>query len=359
MWDGWGVSFVLVSSSNIVDTLWQNKMEIINEGNVLRMTRILSYNILVGATRRVDPLTRMIQTAQPDIVGLVEATNPRVVEELAQRLEMHYVMSAYPSHVQDWQMALLSRLPIVYTKTHFCSDALTKPVLEVAVEESGGRQLTIFVTHLSAAFSHGWAGDAIRRREVREIIRIMAAKQGTPHLIMGDFNSLAPGDPFKASALLRYVIQLDQRYRQNPYAMVGHPHLNFVVPPPLRILNPLLRAIPRSRLLCTLFDGAASLYAPRGCISLLRKAGYVDCFRVRNPDVAGFSCPSAAPAGRIDYIFASPELARSLSTCFIPAEGENVRGEEASDHLPVVAEFGAMVGEESVFTQEYVEEVRV
>ena len=73
------------------------------------MTRILSYNILVGATRRIDPLTRMIQTAQPDIVGLVEATNPRVVEELAQRLEMHYVMSAYPRHLQDWQMALLSR----------------------------------------------------------------------------------------------------------------------------------------------------------------------------------------------------------------------------------------------------------
>src|SRR2546421_2565554 len=141
--------------------------------------------------------------------------------------------------------------------------------------------------------------------------------------------------------------------------MIGHPHRNFVVPPPCRILNPLLRAIPRNRLLCTLFDGAASLYAPRGCISLLRDAGYVDCFRVRNPSADGFSCPAAAPAGRIDYIFASPELARSLSTCAILTEGEGVRGEEASDHLPVVAEFGAMVREESIFKQEYVEEVRV
>src|SRR6266700_1087560 len=56
------------------------------------MTRILSYNILVGATRRVDPLTRMIQAAQPDVVGLVEATNPRVIEELARRLDMQQVM---------------------------------------------------------------------------------------------------------------------------------------------------------------------------------------------------------------------------------------------------------------------------
>src|SRR5438270_1776414 len=82
------------------------------------MTRILSYNILVGATRRVDPLTSMIKAANPDVVGLVEATNPRVVEELARRLDMQHVMSAYPRHWQDWQIALLSRLPIIYTKTH-------------------------------------------------------------------------------------------------------------------------------------------------------------------------------------------------------------------------------------------------
>ncbi|TME59276.1 MAG: endonuclease/exonuclease/phosphatase family protein, partial [Chloroflexi bacterium] len=73
------------------------------------MTRILSYNILVGATRRVDPLTRMIQAAQPDVVGLVEATNPRVIEELARRLDMQHVMSANARHLQDWQVALLSR----------------------------------------------------------------------------------------------------------------------------------------------------------------------------------------------------------------------------------------------------------
>ena len=323
------------------------------------MTRILSYNILVGATRRVDPLTRMIQAAQPDVVGLVEATNPRVIEELARRLDMQYVMSANARHLQDWQVALLSRLPIVYTKTHYPSDKLTKPVLEVGVEEPDGRQLIIFVTHLSAAFNKGWAGDAIRRREVRELIRIMAAKRGTPHLIMGDFNSLAPGDAFQASALLRHIVQVDRRRQQNPAALVGRPHLDFVVPRPLRFLNPLLRAIPDSRLLCTLFDWAASLYAPRGCISLLRSAGYVDCFRLKNPHSDGFSCPSDAPAGRIDYIFASPELAQCLSTCTILAEGEGVHGEEASDHLPVVAEFGGMVGEKTVLKNEDVEEARI
>jgi endonuclease/exonuclease/phosphatase family metal-dependent hydrolase len=323
------------------------------------MTRILSYNILVGATRRVDPLTHMIQAAQPDIVGLVEANNPRVVEELARRLDMQPVMSAYARHPHDWQIALLSRLPIVYTKRHFPSDKLTKPVLEVGVEEPDGRQLTVFVTHLSAAFTKSRAGDAIRRHEVQDLIRIMAAKRGTPHLIMGDFNSLAPGDAFKASALLRHIVQLDRRRLLNPTALTGQPHLDFVVPRPLRFLNPLLRTIPGNKLLCTLFDCAASLYAPRGCISLLRGAGYIDCFRLKNPHSDGFTCPSAAPAGRIDYIFASPELAQSLSTCSIPAEGEGVRGEEASDHLPVVAEFGGMVGEKMVLQNENVEEARI
>src|SRR2546423_14410370 len=208
------------------------------------MTRILSYNILVGATRRVDPLTLMIQAAQPDVVGLVEATNPRVIEELARRLDMQHVMSANATHQQDWQVALLSRLPIVYTKTHFPSDKLTKPVLEVGVEEPDGRQLTVFVTHLSAAFNEGWAGDAIRRREGGELIRIMAAKRGTPHLSMGDFNSLAPGDAFQASALLRHIVQVDRRRQQNPAALAGRPPLAFVVPQPLHLLDPLLLAIP-------------------------------------------------------------------------------------------------------------------
>ncbi len=307
------------------------------------MTRILSYNILVGGTRRVTPLTHMIQATQPDIVGLVEATNPRVIEELAQRLEMQYVMSGYATHLQDWQIALLSRLPIIYTEVHIRPGILMKPVLEVGVEEPGGKQFTVFVTHLSAAFNKGWAGDAIRRREVRELIRIMKAKQGIPHLIIGDFNSLAPGDSFKASDLLRYVLQQDQRYRLNPHAMAGHPHLDTVVPRPLRIFNPLLRAIPRSRLLSALFDRAASLYAPRGCISLLHNAGYVDCFRETNPGQAGFSCPSAAPAGRIDYIFASPEMSQHLSRCYIPSQGNGVHGQEASDHFPVFAEFGQLV----------------
>jgi len=307
------------------------------------MTRILSYNILVGATHRVNQVEHMIRSVDPDIVGLVEATDPRVVEELARRLEMQFVMSGNAAHERDWQLALLSRLPIVDWQLHRGADVLSRAVLEATVQEPDGRRITVFVTHHAAAFSEQRAGDHIRRREARELLRLMASKQGEAHLAMGDFNNIAPGDAFQASALLGYLVRMEQLHQREPGAAVGHPYLDFVVPASLRFFDPLLRAIPRSRLLRFLFDRAASLYAPRGSIALLRGAGYVDCFRAQNPGAKGFTCPAEVPAGRIDYIFASPELAATLSACSVVTGGDGINGADASDHLPVVADFGLPV----------------
>lgn len=303
------------------------------------MLRILSYNILYGGKGRVNQLTKMIQAAQPDVVGLIEAADARVIEELAGRLEMHYCVNPAGEYPPGQRLVVLSRLPVIYSELHARPGILHEPLLEVRVEEVSGKQFTIFVTHLWAAFNQGWAGNHIQQREVREILRIVSARQGTPHLLLGDFNALAPGDAFKGSELLRHMINLDARYKHNPMAMKGHPYLDFVVPPGLRIFNPLLRMIPRSRLLSALFDIAASWYAPRGSINLLLKAGYVDCFRRMNPGARGFTCPAGAPAGRIDFIFASPELAVRLAGSTILTTGEGLPGEQASDHFPVSAEF--------------------
>src|SRR5205807_6178188 len=213
------------------------------------MTRILSYNILVGGKRRVDQLTNIISSAQPDIVGLVEAYNPRTVEEIAQRLGMQFRMSRSYTQAHDWQTALLSRLPIVETHSHNHSDILTKPILEACIEEEDGRKLTVFIAHLSAAFYQSRGGDGQRRREVQEILRIMASRRGTPHLLMGDFNAIAPGDRLKASVLLRYLIIMDQLYGRNPHEDFEHPNLDSVVPEPLRFLYPLLQTITHSKVL--------------------------------------------------------------------------------------------------------------
>jgi endonuclease/exonuclease/phosphatase family metal-dependent hydrolase len=268
-----------------------------------------------------------------------------VVEELAEQLGMQLVMGRDATNDYDYQVALLTRLPIVHTHTH--PDLLTRQLLEVCVEESNGQHLTVFVAHLSAVFNQGWGGGAIREREVREILRIASPlrEQGIPHLVMGDFNSLAPGEPFKASLLLRYLLEMDRTKPDGSFAD-GHPALNAVVPPHLHCLTPLLHLIPGNRFLSTLFDAAAWLYAPRSSIALLLKAGYVDCYQRIHPRACGFTYPASAPAGRIDYIFASPSLAKRLQRCDVVTERENMPGREASDHLAVAAEFGSRLSVE-------------
>jgi endonuclease/exonuclease/phosphatase family metal-dependent hydrolase len=319
------------------------------------MTRIVSYNILAGgysvrenSARRTEQLVKIIRSAQPDVVGLVEAVNPHVkakvsvIEEMAQILDMQLITSGELESRRDYAVALLTRLPVIHTKIHKRPGVLARPLLEVCVQEESGEHLTVFVTHLSAAFNRGRAGGHIRLREVAEILRILEPfrVEGKPHLLMGDFNSLAPGEPFKASYLLRYVLGLD--INRKPQQADGHPHLNGVVPPSLRFLNPLLRLTARNQLLSNLFDGAAYFYAPRACIRDL-KAHYVDCFHRQHPHEWGFTCPAGAPAGRIDYIFASGELADRLEDCYIITEGEGLPGSQASDHLAVSAAFGVGV----------------
>jgi endonuclease/exonuclease/phosphatase family metal-dependent hydrolase len=304
------------------------------------MTRILSYNILVGGKRRVDQLTKIISSAQPDIVGLIEANYPQVVEEIAQRLGMQYRMSGSSPRAYNWQNALLSRLPVVETHVHIHSDILTKPILEACIEEEDGGKLTVFIAHLTAAFYQSRGGDRRRQHEVQEILRIMASKRGTPHLLMGDFNAIAPGDRMQASELLRSLIKMDQQYRRNPHIDLGYPNLDSVVPRQLRFLYPYLETITHSKILSALLDKTGSFYIGRGSISMLRNAGYIDCFRLKNPKDPGYTCPTDSLAGRIDYIFASPELAERLSESYVVPGGNGIRGDEASDHLPIVAEFG-------------------
>lgn len=315
------------------------------------MTRVLSYNILAGGynvrnnTRRTEQLIKVIRAAQPDVVGFPEGIHqqmterPIVVEEIAEALGMQLIKGGPPACSSDYQTALLTRLPIVYTKSHE-RPGLARPLLEVCVEEPDGQQLTVFLTHLSAAFNHGWAGSQIRMREMRMIIDIMAPlrAENRPHLLMGDFNSLAPKDAFKASNLLKYVVRLDNKLPVNGQND-GNPHMDSVLPPQLHILAPVLRYTAQHEWLCSLFDRMAYFYAPRGCIQLVGEL-YEDCFRYKYPQEPGFTCPAAAPAGRIDYIFANQILAERVRECFVVSHGEDdLPARMASDHLPVCVDF--------------------
>src|SRR6266487_2913790 len=277
------------------------------------MTCILSYNIQTGGTQRIDKLATIIKATQADVIGLIEATNPRGAEQLASELGMHLRLSGQARHEKDWHVGVLSCLPLVDVYMHARPGLLTKEhLLEVSVEEANGTSLTVFVVHLTADFHKRAESDRIRRAEVQEILRIMAARQGTPHLLMGDFNAIARGESFKVSQLLSYVMDPQQ---------------------------PFLKNIPHNPVLSTIADSTSPLYAPRAGLELLQEASYVDCYRHMNPAKPGFTYPAQSPACRIDFIFASPELALRLTKSYVIVKAVGVNGHKASDHLPVCAVF--------------------
>lgn len=300
------------------------------------MTRILSYNIQTGGTHRADKLATIIGAIRPDVVGLIEATNPQLAEELAERLGMQLGLSGQAQHQKDWHVGVLSRLPIKDIQRHVRPDIFTKQhLLEVCVEEPNGNLLTVFVVHLTADFHKRPESDRIRRGEVQEILRVMAAKQGAPHLLMGDFNAISPGEGIKGSDLLRYVMNPERDYLKKSKELIERSELDFVT----RSYIHILQAIPRNKLLASIADTTSPFYAPRAGIELLHRAGYVDCYRRMNRQRPGFTYPALAPAGRIDFIFASPELAGRLSAAYVVVKAAGMLGSEASDHLPVCAEF--------------------
>jgi exodeoxyribonuclease III len=93
--------------------------------------------------------------------------------------------------------------------------------------------------------------------------------------------------------------------------------------------------------LATVFDGAVSILTPRAVVTRMREAGYSDCYAERHPDphARAFTCPLPAPAGRIDYIFASPALTACLTECEVLEDTPDCPVLRASDHAPMVAAF--------------------
>src|SRR5579872_7202297 len=151
--------------------------------------RILSYNILDGGDGRIELLARVIEHQGPDVVSLVEADDPGVVEQLADRMKMDFIHA--PGNTKA--SALLSRFPIRQTINHApLHTQLSKSLLEATVVDGGGAEWTLGVLHL---YAHATEQDeAIREREIEEVLKIFQPYRDARrrHLLMGDFNANAP-----------------------------------------------------------------------------------------------------------------------------------------------------------------------
>jgi len=251
--------------------------------------RILSYNILDGGTGRTAALNSVIAGQKPDVVGLVEAEDKAVVEDLAGRLGMDFVHA--PGNYKA--SALLSRLAIRDSINHGpLHKELTKSLLEATVVDDSGVEWVMGVLHLHAKALE--ADEKVREREIGKVLEIFGRhrNQGRAHLLMGDFNSNAPAqviDPNKCKLSTR------EAWEKN------------------------------------------GGYVPRRVVQKILDAGYVDSMAVadaKNAFTTG-TFSTELPGQRVDYVFAYGFGEERIKRACIVYDGD---ADQASDHFPILAE---------------------
>jgi exodeoxyribonuclease-3 len=241
--------------------------------------RILSYNIRRGGAGREHSIAAVIRGVAPDIVVLEEATRPDVVEQLAHLTRM-----------QQWSaragksLAFLSREPVAFFAAH--RPAISRHAfLEIVPATTSWR---VFGVHLSAVHA-AWT-ERRRQLELRALLHAVAAHEKGPHVLIGDFNTVAPGDIFD-------VTKLPRRLRALVWLSGGHI---------------------RWRTIATVLS-----------------AGYVDSFRQLHPGDVGYTLPTPDPHVRLDYAFVPGAFAQHVRACDIVRTPEVAA---ASDHFPLLLE---------------------
>ena len=245
--------------------------------------KVMTYNIQEGGVGRESALIALIQEANPDILLLQEVTVDTPIPAIAHALNAEWVIA--PNRSQKRNIALITRFPIT-TWEASAQFPLFRSLLMATLTIPNERKIAVFGVHL------GLVHDLWRWWEIRTILALIhhflerKAQTGFA-LLLGDFNAVAPHDAVQfggVSWFYRLVLLLE-----------------FAV-------------------------------APRCSVRHVLQQGWIDCFRRLHPSEQGFTLPAHHPNARLDYIFASPVLAKQLVHC-APLLAV------ASDHLPLVAEF--------------------
>lgn len=239
--------------------------------------RILSYNIQQGGVGRERALVEVIRGQAPDVVVLQEATRPQVVARVAEACAMTS-WGAVPRR----SLGFMSRVPIAthhWIRPRWSQHAF----LEL---HPAGTDLRIFGVHLSAVHA-AWT-EARRVRELRALLQAIGAHDHREHVLVGDFNTLAPDERLDTGRLPR-----------------------------------------RLRLLVWLSGGRIRWQT----IAIVLNAGYVDGYRSLHLASAGYTFPTWDPHVRLDYAFLTPAVAPRLTACEVVTDEPAVRA--ASDHFPL------------------------
>jgi len=241
--------------------------------------RLLSYNIKRGGAGREDALLAVIRPCAPDIVVLQEATAPSVIERLSREAELPH-WAAMPK----LSLGFMSRIPIAHYAWH--RPRLSRHAfLEIEPE---GMSFRVFGVHLSAVFA-AWT-ERRRMMELRSLLYAIRKHQDGFHTLVGDFNTVAPGEllDFKA---------LPQKVRATVWLSGGEIRWR--------------------------------------TIQMIRDSGYLDAFRVLHPADPGLTLPTTNPQVRLDYLFVPAAHVQRVTSCEVV---RSPAAQQASDHFPLLSE---------------------
>jgi endonuclease/exonuclease/phosphatase family metal-dependent hydrolase len=240
--------------------------------------KLLSYNIRFGGRGRASLIAGVIREAVPDLVVFQEATDPRVIERVAEETGLT-TWAARPAH----SIAFISRTPVIHHEWHYPRGA-RHSFLEIVLEN----EARIFGLHLKARFSK-WS-ERRRAFEIRALLDAVRRHQEGFHVLVGDFNTLAPGELLDVERMPRWIralVWLSGRDIQ------------------------------------------------RETIQIMLDAGYVDGYRLLHPEDKGYTFPVWDPHLRLDYIFLPAAFTQKLLSCQVIS---HEAASKASDHFPLLAQ---------------------
>lgn len=248
--------------------------------------RIVSYNILDGGEGRADPIAEVVEAQRPDVVALVEADDLAVVERIAKRLKMDFVLAPGNTHAS----VLMSRWAIRESINHApLRSELENSLLQATVATPQFGDVSFGVVHLHA---HGREEDeAQRERELAVVLDVFRADRDgkRPHVICGDLNANAPSQQIDPA-------RTKERTRKDWDANGG--------------------------------------MLPRRVVQRMLDAGYVDSLHAVDRDVAETTGTFSTqyPGQRVDYIFSHGIALTRLRRAWIERDR---LATYASDHYPV------------------------
>jgi endonuclease/exonuclease/phosphatase family metal-dependent hydrolase len=246
------------------------------------------------------------------------------------------ILIGKPSDTSKLNVALLSRRRVLRWHNYQHPRRMLRGHLECEIETGSPvmPRLRIHCLHLAARFFERANGEARRMREMRSVLHDIHRLTQTPHVIIGDFNALAPDDTVAAIRFFKRMAELrraglvvrgadgsmgpvqrrgrSDRALEHGWLAAGiDPHLDVGVPRLPSIVGPATAVIPR----LPVTDRVLGALLARWSVQHLLDLGYTDCYRRMHKRDHGYTVATWMPAARVDYVFADAAVAPRLQGC--------------------------------------------